>query len=241
MVLKRLQSKLKEVIRSQGLSYSAIGNLLKVSEATVKRLLNHEDVSFHRLEQLCEVLEVSFYDIISLSQDQGQKLYEYTSSQELLLARDEKNFLIFRFLIMGKTLDEICDLVMIDRQGLAQILKEMEDCELLERHAKERIKLMANFPFKWISGGSLERAYGPVLLKRVMQESLHVGVNRGDENKHCLLFEWGLSAKSHKAFVNELCQVYEKYKKVAEVEIKSLKKDFVPTSGIVSIGKYPMW
>jgi DNA-binding Xre family transcriptional regulator len=241
MILKRLQMKLKEVARGQGKSYADMALKLEVSEATVKRVMNHEDVSFSRLEQLCDVLEVSLYDIVDLSKNQGQKLYQYTKEQEQFLSKDKLVFLVFRYLIMGKALSEIGQRLMMPEEKLRTILKDMEEIKLIERHPSDRIKLLANFPFKWIPDGPLEKTFGPDLLDRVVKESLQIGINQFTDESACLVFEWGISPQSHKLFVKELGQVYEKYKKVAQVEIKSLGDDFVPTSGMISISKYPMW
>jgi DNA-binding Xre family transcriptional regulator len=241
MVLKRLQSKLKELIRAKNLSYLTLAESLEVSEATVKRLLNHDDVSFTRLTDLCEILEVGFYDLVELTKDHNQKLYEYTIKQENLLAGNLNIFLILRNLIIGKSLSEIEEFLGISQAELAKNLKEMESCGLIERHVNDRIRLLANFPFKWIEDGPLEKTYGPVLLQRIFQQAQQVGLNKRGESEACLVFEWGLSDKSHAQFVSELSSVFDKYKRVAEVDIKSLTKSFTPTSGMVAIGKYPMW
>jgi len=241
MILKRLQLKLKEIARSQGRSYSELGVSLGVSEATIKRMLNHSDVGFSKLEHLCSALEVSFFDVLDLSRSADQKQYFYTRDQEEFLARNDHHFLIFRYLIMGKRLEEIQEKLMLKEVQLAKVLKEMEKRDLIERHPSDRIKILANFPFKWIEKGPLELAYGSVLLKRVVKQSLQQGINSENEEAACLVYEWGLTPKSHAQFVKELSGLYEKYKKVAEVEIKSLGDEFIPTSGMISIGRYPMW
>ena len=58
---------LKRLMRSSGRTYAQAARVLKLSEASVKRLLSRSELSIERLEILCDWLEVEVADLVHQS------------------------------------------------------------------------------------------------------------------------------------------------------------------------------
>jgi|GEM_PF-2590233 len=241
-VLKNLQRTLKEHIKGQSLTYFELAQELEVSGATVKRILNQDDVSFSKLTDLCRVLNLDFYELVEQSgADQGLTVHSYSKTQESFLSQKREHFLVFRTILMGLDTDTIEQRLGLDEGALSVVLKKMEECGLIERHPFGRIKVLAKFPFKWIPCGPLEKTYGEVILKKILKETLKQGLNSTHKKDMNIIFEWALDDATHEMFTEELRQLFEKYRHAAHMQINALKGDFTPTTGLITVGKYPLW
>jgi DNA-binding Xre family transcriptional regulator len=241
MNLKKIQNELKSLSRKKGLKYRDFALKLGLSEATVKRLFNFEDISFSKLEQLCSVLDVELFDVIEIIKNKEIEVYTFTVEQESALAEDTLHLYIFREILQGRKVKEIAEKFSLSESDLLKILKKFEKAKLTEVHPFGKIKVLAHFPYRWIPKGQLEKKYGNILLDRIKGQSLHIGLNHKTDEEVCIVFEWGLTEKSSRLFINELSTLYDKYRSYAELEIKDLDRSFVPTTGMISIGRYELW
>ena len=78
----KIKSLLKQIIKDRALSYLDVAKKLNLSEATVKRLLNGNDISLNSLISLCDVLDINFYDLFEQSRTQVSNPYQFTLEQE---------------------------------------------------------------------------------------------------------------------------------------------------------------
>lgn len=242
LVLRNLQKTLKEQIKAQGLTYEILTKELDVSKATIKRILNSEDTSFTHLTDLCRALGIDFYEAVEKTRrDQRPHLYSFSEKQEALLSKNKKNFLIFRSLLLGKDRETLQREFSLSNGEINKLLREMEERKLIERHPYDRIKILARFPFKWREGGPLEKVFGPIILSRISDEILSQGLNSRRENHMNTLFEWALDEETSQQMVKDLEEVIDKYRNAAHLQIKKLGKDFTPTTGVITVGRYHLW
>lgn len=86
---------LKEVIKSKGLSYKMISEKLSMSESGFKKLMSTKDCSISKLDQICEVLNISFDDLIELSRKKDNNLVLNKQQEDLFF----KNPSYYHFLL----------------------------------------------------------------------------------------------------------------------------------------------
>lgn len=239
--LASLQKEMKRLLKQADKNYEDIAQALGVSSMTIKRALNQKDINFSRLIEICQFIGVSFYDLVSLSKEHTKQVYSLSSKQEMLLAKDKRYFLVFRSLLKGNELQDIKRTFGLTQNDLNKIIRELEGCQLLERHIHDRIKLLANFPFKWIAKGPLEKKYGPEILRRIFDHTFKIGMNQQTDGGINFVFEWGLSDETQKQFYTELSEIFEKYRSYAQLEINHLESNFTPTTGMITVGRFALW
>lgn len=145
-IVPKIQKELKKRAKAKDLNYSQIAELLDISEATVKRLFNHEDISFSKLNELCSVLEIEFFELVDLIRDEKQSVYHFTMDQELLLAKSELNFKIFRAMLAGKTYEKLKNIFSLKDKDLYPLLNKFENCGLIRLGVHNKLKVLATFP-----------------------------------------------------------------------------------------------
>src|SRR5450631_129799 len=81
---------LKKFLKARGMTYAALGRRLNLSEGTIKRLFSTSSFTLRRLEQICEALEVDFYDVAKLARSQAATGTRLSIAQEAALASNHR-------------------------------------------------------------------------------------------------------------------------------------------------------
>ena len=92
---------LKRLMRSSGRTYAQAARVLKLSEASVKRLLSRSELSLERLEMLCDWLEVEVSEVVQQSSSSAPLVTELDPLQEEELLRDMP-LLLITFLTLNR-------------------------------------------------------------------------------------------------------------------------------------------
>src|SRR5450432_2088355 len=99
-------AELKCALRERGLTYAAVAKKLALSVASVKRLFSGGDLSLRRVDQICELLEISLAEILARTQDRPVAS-QLTVAQEQEIVSDPKLFLIAWLLVNRTSFEEI--------------------------------------------------------------------------------------------------------------------------------------
>ena len=234
--LIKIQNAIKQLMKAKRFSYADLGLHLGASQATIKRRLNGNDISIEQLQEIALALESNLYELIEISKQHENKVYEFNLKQEELLAKDPLHMMIFRQLLMKKTFKEICKTLSITEGNLRKILRKLEERELIKLMPMDRIVLLASFPFRWIAGGPLEKSYDKIILEKILQK-----IKQGAENGISRKFEIALSDEFHRAFCDDLEKVYQKYKNLSQAHMTSLTRDEDVSSGILFVDRFSFW
>ncbi len=139
---------LKRVLKSKGLNYGDLAQMLGISRDSVKRIFSQGTITLDRLIKICNHLEVDFHDLNLLMEiDHALKEFEFSTEQELFFA---KNFpcLIFYRLIF--TYDSIKDLARdydLDENTITKILAELDELKLIEWLPGNEVKILGRQKF----------------------------------------------------------------------------------------------
>ncbi|MFM6927354.1 MAG: helix-turn-helix domain-containing protein [Bdellovibrio sp.] len=234
--LIKIQNAIKHLMKTKRFSYVDLGSRIGASQATIKRRLNGEDISIEQLQELALALDSNFYELIEISKEQGNQTYEFSQKQEGLLAKDTKNMMVFRQLLMKKTFKEVATTLALTDGALRKILRLLEEVELIKLMPMDRIVLLANFPFKWLPNGPLEKTYEKLILETILRQ-IKQGAKNGTDRK----FELALSDDLHRSFCADLEKVYQKYKNLSQAHMTSLTNDKDISSGILFVDRFSCW
>ncbi len=158
--VERILSILKKIIKSRGLTYRDIGKSLEISESSVKRIFSHQSFTLQRLEEICEVIGVSIYEVCRIAENIPEQPGNHLPHElEEILTSDPKLATFTYLLINDWTVTEILADYNFAKTDIQSYLKLLETYQILERHPHGRIRMLVPRNVSWIPNGPLERQY----------------------------------------------------------------------------------
>ena len=188
---------LKRLMRSSGRTYAQAARVLKLSEASVKRLLSRSELSLERLELLCDWLEVEVSDVVQQSSSSAPLVTELDPLQEEELLRDMPLLLIVYLTLNRWSEADILDVFNFRKPELTQRLRQLERLGLIELMPSGRIKIRAARNFTWRKEGPIQKFFAA----RVLPEFL---ATRFDAPGEQMNFVGGMLSRSSVLKVQEL-------------------------------------
>ncbi len=160
----RLVETLKKVLKARGITYPMLAEEMGLSVASVKRLFSKHGFSLHRLEEICEILDLDFYDLVTMMKQSDLTRQSVLSvEQEQALAGEPKLFLFLYFLVNGWPLSLITTEYEITEEEAATFLFKLDRLGLIELHPGNRIRLLVSDSVFWRRDGSFwERYHKPM-------------------------------------------------------------------------------
>lgn len=240
----KIKNSLKALMKQRGLQYKDLSKALGISSATVKRRLNKGELGISQLTEIAECLGVTLYDLIELSKNDAAKAYLFSEEQEQLFVKDFSLLMLFREIIKGSSFEEIKTALNLKDSDLRKRLKRLEEVELIKLMPKDRISLLAKFPYKWRENGALQKAYFAKNIQSLFEHArsnYQSSVYDPDKGMLCKPFEFLLSLENHKNFSRDLMDVYSKYMNISEIELKSKNKNNLTVSGILLSDVFSIW
>jgi len=132
---------LKDHLKLRGFSYQDLASKWQISESSVKRVMSSKEILLSRVEQACEMMDLSVADFFKQVpyEKQNDVLY-LTPEQELRLSKDPEATHYFLMIQQGKTVTEIIREYSISDEKNIKILSQLEKWNLIEVHPNHRIK-----------------------------------------------------------------------------------------------------
>jgi len=166
---------LKTALRAQSVTYCDLAERMKMTESGVKKMLNAKDISFRRILQICEILQILPGELLSLS----EKAYipEVNLSVEQEQALLQNRFLLavyWRFVVEKKALEDIQSLQKMTMAELKKIMHRLVDLKLIAYRRKEFRPLIQG-KFRWSDESklaiALNKEWSLLTLKRALDRS----------------------------------------------------------------------
>ena len=156
---KQLIDTLKQELRKQRVNYRQVAAMLDLSEASVKRLFADRSFTLERLEKVCELLNLSFIDLVQQMEKNVDLTSELTVEQEQELAADDKLLMMGHFLVNRFEFSEIIENYEISETEGIQLLAKLDRMKIIELQPGNRVKLLIAPNFKWRPNGPLQRYF----------------------------------------------------------------------------------
>jgi transcriptional regulator with XRE-family HTH domain len=155
----KLLSTVKRILKSKGLTYKDISKEIGMSESSIKRLFSEHTFSLKRFEQICDLLEISFYELskISLNIESTHSVMSY--EQKLILSEKPRLMIFFYLLLNGRAPDSIVRDYKISKQESVKYLLELDKLKLIELHPENKIRFLIQKGMTWLKDGCRESNY----------------------------------------------------------------------------------
>lgn len=157
---------LKKCLKLRGISYRTLARHLAISESSVKRLFANHRWPLHRLEEICEVMGLSIFDLMRLASDieSDRDAHRLTIDQEKVLANDADLLIGFHLLLNGWTHAQIRQSYRWSEPQLIKILTRLDKAGLIELLPGNRVLLKTATVIHWRPDGPVRQRYQQTVL-----------------------------------------------------------------------------
>ena len=155
-------------LRSSGMTYRDLAEALGVSEPTIKRNLGRGEFTLKRLDDICDVLDVSLADLVQGHHSASSEVSRLTEQQERALVRDRRLLLLTYLLVNDWTLAEITATFAFSENDLVNLLLRLDALGILDYRPPRRIRKLTARNFTWRTDGPVHAFF----LTRVVPEFL---------------------------------------------------------------------
>jgi transcriptional regulator with XRE-family HTH domain len=164
-----LVAALKGALKTNGMTYRELATRLNLSEASVKRLFAEETFTLKRIEDICNVLGIDFFELARLARGSSADTYEMTQKQEETLAADPRLLGLFYLLFNDWKVDAILQAYELDRAECTLLLSKMEKAGLIEVGLNDAVRLKVPKSLRLKSDGPIRRAHGKTVVADFLQ------------------------------------------------------------------------
>lgn len=203
---------LKKCLKAKGVTYRQLAKELKLSEASIKRLFSEKSFSLKRLEAVCSVIDLNFYDLAKISVDAETGPSVLTVEQEKTLSDNPKLLVFFYLLLNGRTPDSIVSDYKIDEKESLGFLLKLDKLKLIELYPGNKVRLLTQKNIIWRKNGPIRKKYE----NQIKEEFLNAPFDLIEER---LLFETGkLSDGSQSVMLKKIDRLLIEYNELTEID-----------------------
>jgi len=204
---------LKQYLKAKGITYKQLAAEMALSEASVKRLFSKQSVSLTRLEDICRILDIDFYDLALMDRERSRKTAKtLTMEQEQILLNDEKLLIFLYFLINGWTVPLIIQEYEYSEIEAVQMLRKLEKLGVLELHPNNHVRMLISKNAFWQTNGPLWQAYRNIFINDFMDSSF------GLPNERLVFSPGQFSEASLKIIRKKIDNLVREYNRLAEMD-----------------------
>ena len=222
----RILNTLKKCLKARGITYKKLSRELHLSEASVKRIFSEQTFSLRRLEQVCNVMDMSLYDLAKLSEKVKTVPSILSVEQEMALAENAKLFIFFYLLLNGRDPESIVKDYKISSKQSLQFLLELDRLKLIDLYPGNRVVFLTQKSIEWRKNGPIRAKYE----KRVRQEF----ASTSSDDPDCrFYFETGkLSEGSRTIMLRKIDRLLKEYIELTEID-KTLPHENSSSTGLM--------
>lgn len=206
---EKLLKALREVLKAKKITYATLAKKLEVSEITVKRLFSSQTCTLQTLFKICDLIEVSFFDLASLAKQEREVECVLTLEQEKFFAANPAIFGIFRMLHRGIEPNVLGTQWKMTPQKLFRVLRKLEELNLLEVLPKNQVRMKVYGNIRFQHQGRLAKT---ILRSQTIQFLDHVDVVLKNDDVCMHSAEIELSDASISELVAEIHALGAKYR-----------------------------
>jgi transcriptional regulator with XRE-family HTH domain len=158
---KLLVAALKRCLKMRGVTYKDLALSINLSESSVKRLFASNNLSIQRFEQVCEVVEMSIFDVgkIAREGDEIQEPHILSIEQEQALADDVKLLIGFHLILNGWSFDRINDAFDWSEPEIIKIFTTLDKLSLISLLPNNKFKTLTAPNIRWRKDGAVRKCH----------------------------------------------------------------------------------
>ncbi|MGQ8364445.1 helix-turn-helix domain-containing protein [Glaciecola sp. 1036] len=154
--INQVVATLKSLLKNQNITYRFIASSLDMSEANIKRMFSQSSFTLERLEQICDLVNMTLADLFAMTEKRIDKISELTSEQENELLDNPKLLLVAVCVRDGWTFEEIIAQYTIDEHEAIRLLVKLDRLRIIELLPNNKYRSLIAQDFRWKPGGKLE-------------------------------------------------------------------------------------
>ncbi len=214
MKAQSIVSTLKKVLKEKQISYKHVASVLDLSESSVKRLFSERDFTLERLELICQLADIDFYQLAQMHESKKDKVTRLSVNQEELLVENPILILLCICVSTEMTVDEIANTYQLNPNELRQHLATLDRLGIIDFLTNDRCRLRVSRQFTWIPNGPIYKFAMRSIMSAYLAKSLS-----SDDNR--LYLKWGvLSEGSTSQMLKKLERLNEDYMELEEQDTK---------------------
>jgi transcriptional regulator with XRE-family HTH domain len=164
-----LVAALKGALKSREITYRELAKKLDLSEASVKRLFAEETFTLRRIEDICNVLEIDFFELARLARGASADTDEMTIKQEEALAKDPRLLGMFYLVFNEQTIETIERNYDLTRAECLTLLLQLDKLGLIELGTNDAIRLKVPRSLRLRSDGPIRSVHGKAVVGNFLQ------------------------------------------------------------------------
>ncbi len=155
----QLVAAIKLALKQQGKTYEDLTTVLSLSHASVKRLFAEGNFTLSRVEKICDFLGLDLIGLVTLMEENSEKLDQLTLEQEKEFAEDIK-LLCFAHCIQNSwNFDDIISTFEISEHEGINMLAKLDRMKLITMLPGNHYKLLISRKFSWIKSGPIQNFF----------------------------------------------------------------------------------
>ncbi|GAA6208261.1 helix-turn-helix transcriptional regulator [Cognatishimia sp. WU-CL00825] len=167
---------LKRALKARGMTYAQLGDILGLSEVSVKRMFAQRDCKMSRLFELCDLLDLPPEEVLQRARRTEPTSQHLPVATEMALAADPS---LFHFLILLRedfSARDIANVYQLGPLDIDHYGRQLEHLGLAELHTQGDVRLKLSQPIRF-------RQFGPLhqLVKAINQQFLRHAIDRSND------------------------------------------------------------
>lgn len=213
---------IKNALKARGLTYADLASDLKMTESGIKKMLNSKDVSFRRLIQICDVLNILPGQLFTLSESSSIPVIKLSEKQEDALIKDRKLLAIYwHFTIEKKSFQDIAKLHGYNQNELERLFQKLVTLDLVNQKRGSFFP-KHNGKFRWHDDSKIAK----ILNSEWSQLTLKKSLKPNNDGMHRLAAV-KLSRKSYSEVLSSLTAAIDEAIQKSERDELTIKNDTI--------------
>ena len=164
----QIVEELKKALRESGHTYADVARKLQLSVASVKRLFSTEDLSLHRVDEICELIGLGLREILDRAAERTAPTNQLTLAQESELVSDPKLFFMTWLVLIRTPFEEVTGSYRFTEREALQYLIRLDRLKVIELQPGNRVRLLVSRHFSWRTGGPVQKYIHQKMLREFL-------------------------------------------------------------------------
>jgi DNA-binding Xre family transcriptional regulator len=204
---------LKQALKTRRINYKALAQVWQLSEASVKRIMSQGDLNLERIEQACELMQMSFGDLIRLTPFQAETLdQELSLEHEAEFVNEPKLFHFWMLLSEGKTVKWIEKKFDVTPAEIQKFVSALDRIKLIELHPGNKVRILAKNRVRFRKDGQM----GKRIVTHAKDSFLNAEFKNSDE--HLRFGMYRLNTQSVVRYKTKMDKLIHEMKSESEIE-----------------------
>ncbi len=172
---------LKQHLKAQSKTYKDVAIKLNLAESSVKRMFADNHFTLKRLEEICDMLAISFSDLLHNMQQLSKHIDQLSWQQEETIVSEPMLTLVTICVINRWQYKDIIHYYKISEHQLINKLAQLDKLKVIELLPKNKFKLLISSGFTWIPNGPIQQYFQQHILNDFLQSNFQ----KDDEEMIC--------------------------------------------------------